>query len=180
LIVMRYVRYGQNEIVALIGVIAVGGVVVLWMSDRRSFVGQIAALFITALVACWGAQWFVMPYYDVYAPWTALAKQAAAAIPAGQTTYLLGLDEAQAAFYLNFPMQRCDTPEEIAQTFGAMRHDAYALTPASLIPQLQQMGQVTAILSGTVKLELPNKQKEAIWLVHFEPVKTGFAEAAVR
>jgi len=175
LLVHRYSPHGRAEISALIGVLALGGLLVLWMSARRSLTGQIAALFGTAYVVCLGAQLLVMPYYDVYAPWTALARQAAAAIPPGQTTYLVGMYEAQAAFFLNFPMQRCDTPDEVQQTFGSLHHDAYALTPASMIPQLQQLGQVTPILGGNVKLSLPNKQEDAIWLVHFEPMRTGFA-----
>lgn len=175
LFVHSYTPAGKAQITALIGVLAVGGLIVLWMSARRSLKGQLAAFFGTAYVVCVAAQLWVMPYYDVYAPWTALARQAAAAIPPGQTTYLLGLYEAQAAFFLNFPMQRCDTPDEIQQTFGSLHHDAYALTPASIIPQLQQLGKVTPILEGDVKLILPNKAQDAIWLIHFEPVRGGFA-----
>lgn len=177
LIVNKSVPHGAGDVDVLIGLIALGGLAVLWMSRRRSQTGQIAALFGTAYAVALLAQILVMPYYDVYTGWTRMARAAAASVPAGQTTYLLGLHETQAAFYLNFPMQRCDTADEVRATFGAMHGPAYALTPVSMIPVLEEMGSVTPISGVDMKLRLPDKQEDRIVLVRFEPMRTGLARA---
>jgi 4-amino-4-deoxy-L-arabinose transferase-like glycosyltransferase len=170
----HYVRVAAGPIALLVGVLAVAGLAVLYASKLRSRRAQIATFFATALVVSIATQFWVMPHYDLYAGWTALAKRSAARIPPGATIFMLGMPEAQAAFYLNFPMQRCDTAEQVRATFAPMQQGAYALTPESLVGVLEDLGRVER-LDAAHDLRLPGKAQETIYLVYFSPVRTGIA-----
>ncbi|HEX8910718.1 MAG TPA: glycosyltransferase family 39 protein [Humisphaera sp.] len=144
---------------AAIVAVAVGVAAVAWLHGSGRRRGAAVACFATALVGMLMAQWLVLPAYDDFRASADLARRANAAVPARQTIYLVGLGEAQPAFYLDHPLARADRVkprpataqapaapsdvERLAATHPAT--DLYVLCPASTLPDISRWGKVTEL-----------------------------------
>lgn len=96
----RYLDRVSMQAAAIIGMLAVGGLVALWREHRHDLSGQLAAVFATGWAIAVAVQLMVMPAYDGYRSSAELGRLASRVVPVGQPIFLLNLGEAHVVYYL--------------------------------------------------------------------------------
>jgi len=158
----------------LIAVIAIGGLLSIYAEHRKSGFWQLAAYFGTAWLVAVGVQTFIMPVQDDYHFQKDFALKADGLAPAGKTIYLLGRreeeHEAEYAYYLRFPMQRCDQFSEFrAKIAPATRGPMYVIIPHGMESDLSAIGPAE-LLTQCNGLRLHETEEDRVELVKLNPV----------
>lgn len=153
-------------IVALIGVLASGGLVSFYWEKTRRPDFMIATYFATALAIAVGVQSWIMPVQDDYKFQADFARIVNGRVPPGNPIYMLGdreeEQEAEYAYYLRFPMQRLTSVADLPVTKWS--GPIYAIAPARIQPELEIIGTPT-ILARCAGLRLKETEADRLDLL---------------
>jgi hypothetical protein len=161
----------RQDLAIAVGAIALACIVCGLLEYFRQNVAQLACIIIVAVGIEVSLQRTVVPATDEYRSQAELAERAAGEVPDGQTIYLLGRreeeHEAEYAYYLREPMQRCDDFAFFPTLVSSLTRPLYAITPAVLIPDLQTRWTVT-VLDKTSKLRPGETEDDHLSLVRLD------------
>jgi len=141
----------KPPVIALIAILAVGGLASLHFERLRSPGAVLVSYFLTAWAVGVGVQAWAMPPQDDFRFQAEFARAVSGAVPPGDTIYMLGdreeEQEAEYAYYLRFPMQRLVTADEfIAAARNSGVQPTFAIAPAGYMPKLSGAGQMTILM----------------------------------
>ena len=162
----------KRAVIVLIGAVAVGGAVALYLEQARLPGAVLAAYFMTAWVVGVGVQSLVMPAQDDYKPQADFARAVNGSVPPGVTVYLLGHreeeQEADDTYYLRFPMQRLATAEQFADAVRAADAPTYAVAPAGMSGELAGVGK-QEVLTTCSGLRPGEMERDRLTLLRVTP-----------
>lgn len=151
---MRQIPAALHQPLMIVIAVLTAGLVTACLAERFRWPRMhVACLIGTVFCVELAAQHFAVPVVDEFRPQAELAAGAAAKVPPGRTIFLIGRreeeHEAEYAYYLRPPMQRCDDFADfpaVAQA-DAEQHDGsvYAITPEALLTDLRKHWTVTPI-----------------------------------
>jgi 4-amino-4-deoxy-L-arabinose transferase-like glycosyltransferase len=164
-VLLRAKDHPEN-IAAVVGVLLVGGAVVLALEWRRREGAQLAAFFATAWGVIVGLNVLITPVFDNYGAYRSLAREMAGMVPAGKTTYTVGLGQSQVSFYLSLPQGRLS---KMPATRPAEAIE-YAVCAAGDAGELRRLigGPCQELLRGGTPGSRP-KAEDVLVLLHFGP-----------
>jgi 4-amino-4-deoxy-L-arabinose transferase-like glycosyltransferase len=139
----------KPPIIALIAILAIGGLASLQYERARRPGMVIASYFMTAWLIGVGVQSWAMPVQDDFKFQADFARAVNAAVPPGDIVYMLGHreeeQEAQYAYYLRFPMQRLASADDFRAVVAGGATPAYAIAPAGFLAELNGIGQIQTV-----------------------------------
>ncbi len=139
------VKVAAGATAALIAAAGLGAAATVAVLRSRWSTRAWIPAFATAWVVATGVQLFIIPRYDDYRVSADLARQVNAAVPAGETVYLMGLGEPHIAYYLRFPMKRIDRERDFEQQAFKQSAEIYALAPVSATAALEKIATLTKL-----------------------------------
>jgi 4-amino-4-deoxy-L-arabinose transferase-like glycosyltransferase len=161
----------RHDLAILVGVITAACIGSSLLENRRWNIAQTACIILCTVIVEISLQCTVVPALDEYRPQAELAQRAAAEVPADKTIYLLGRreeeHEAQYAYYLREPMQRCDEFTLFPSFVATNPPPLYAIVPNILIPDLQARWKVT-VLDQTSTVRPGETEDDHLKLVRLE------------
>jgi 4-amino-4-deoxy-L-arabinose transferase-like glycosyltransferase len=140
----------KSPLIALIALLAAGGLASLHFEKKRRPNAVLAAYFLTAWAVSVGVQSWAMPVQDDFAYQAHFARDVVnAQVPPGATVYVLGHreeeQEAEYTYYLRFPMQRLTTAADFAAVVKGAGSPVYAVAPEGFLSELGGVGEVRTL-----------------------------------
>ncbi len=150
--------YLSESIVVAISVLATGVLCSLWLWKLRRPVHGLSLTGVTSLAVYMITMSSLMPGRDHRQPAADFAKQTRDSVPPGTPvfTYALGMDST--VYYLDEPVQRVESPEELQQKLKE-HPEAHVLTYEHLAPQLKKVGEAEELKRMEIDEETGAKPK---------------------
>lgn len=144
-VVLVFRPKGADAIAALIGTLGAALLVMTYCEYRKHALAEVVALFAGTWLIAGGALSYVLPHHDSYRDQTELALRANQSVPVGEPILLVELLDNQIAYYLDHPLARIDTTDELAAAFADAQRPVYALAPACVVSEFEQLGNVEVL-----------------------------------
>lgn len=129
----------------LLGAMAVGGAVVIWMEHVRRPGGQLVATFMTAWVVSVGAQVLLQPKFDGYRPSAEFGRTVGGLVPNDTRVTLVNMGEHHMAYYLRMPFGRIERAEAVP--------DGWSVAPRRLVTGDEGVEVVAEMAGGLRRRE---------------------------
>src|SRR5205814_7644322 len=143
-----------SSVPIIMGMFAIGGLVVIYLESKRRLVGQLVAIFATAWIVPILVQVLIIPTVDDYRMDADLARSANEMVPAGEKIFIIDPErgvEPHCAYYLRAPIWRYrDVKDFLDNGPGRNGKKVYVMTESEQSGQLAQRGRVETLLrNGT-------------------------------
>jgi 4-amino-4-deoxy-L-arabinose transferase-like glycosyltransferase len=164
-VVAMKVSKGGDGIALVLGVIAAGVVAMAFFDHARRWRAWVATLFAMTFVSLLLVHATVLPEHDGYQIYRRLAERANEQVPAGETVWLVGLREAQVAWYVDRPLRRADDRERFVAMPPPDADGTYwLLTRAGWTRDLEPLGEVS-VLEEADALRRRQREQDRLVLV---------------